>query len=150
MSSNGPIVIEINPRLGGLYVSSAFIDVAELNPWEIYLDLLFDSSRLTERLLEARKRVNDCADRFAMMALYPDTPGRYRQIVDTSILQSRSEILEFAQLEDGTVVTSETEEHYLLKCWARVENSIFAEKMYSEISNLIRPTIEQGLPREPK
>ncbi|MFD2642695.1 ATP-grasp domain-containing protein [Pseudomonas japonica] len=142
MTSNGPIVIEINPRLGGLYVSSAFTDIAELDPWETYLDLLLNDNSIAERLAQAWSRVNRCTDRYAMIALYPDSPGRYREVTDTGTLQNKMEILQFEQLKDGAMVTSETEEHYLLKCWAKVKDTASARSLYREVSDLISPVID--------
>lgn len=142
MTNRGPIVIEINPRLGGLYVSSAFIDISGVDPWKIYLDILLGSPTIETQLSLAMKKATKNIAHYSMIALYPDRSGLYKGIESTQHLECNPKILEFELLPSGVQVNAEAEENYLLKCWARVEGSDDAQLLYQEVSKNTKPILE--------
>ncbi|HCM1977426.1 TPA: ATP-grasp domain-containing protein [Salmonella enterica subsp. houtenae serovar 47:z36:-] len=142
MTPDGPIAIEINPRIGGLYVSAAFVDIAGFNPWELYLDLLTGKENIDRCLDQATSRVNNCLESYSMMALYPDKKGIFKGFADLSFVEHHPDILEFDQFPSGSPVSPDIEEYYLLKCWARVKNAADAKSLYQKISEQIKPVIE--------
>lgn len=142
MTESGPIVIEINPRLGGLYVSSAFVDIAEINPWELYLDLLMNVGSVEDRLAQAMVEVDNNTDSYSMIALYPDRSGYYKGFSSLHHLENHPQILEFEQLPCPALVDSDAEEHYLLKCWAKVKGKADAVALYQEVLDHASPIVE--------
>ena len=142
MTHKGPRLIEVNPRLGGLYVDLAFTEIAGLCPWETYLDLLLNKSCLATRLRLAEKRVRNTSMRYSMMAFYPNSSGVFKAFAGLNAVESSAKILEFDHFPFGSTVCSETEEYYLLKCWTEVESSAEAKAFYQMLSRNINPIIE--------
>lgn len=142
MTHKGPLVIEVNPRLGGLYVDFAFTDIAELYPWDTYLDLLLNKTFLAASLRLAAERVRNTSRSYSMMAFYPDSPGVFKGFAGLNAVESNKKIREFDQFPFGSTVCSETEEYYLLKCWAEVKDSADAKALYQMLSRNINPIIE--------
>lgn len=142
MTVNGPVVIEINPRLGGLYVSSAFIDIADINPWALYLDMLLGDKNVESRLEQAALRIDDCQDSYSMMVIYPDKEGVFMGFSETDVIKHNPDILESGQFQPGTHVSPDIEEYYLLKCWARVQDAQAALSLYRTLCERVQPIIK--------
>lgn len=144
MTSAGPLAIEINPRMGGLYVNSAFTDVAGLDPWELYLDVLLGDERLSNRLREAAQTIALCSERYAMMVIYPHRTGAFMGFECLKMLEESQAFLEFDQAPIGCRVRDDVEEHYLLKCWVSVENGRGAKALFKRLTAHAKPIILGG------
>lgn len=142
MSTEGPVLIEINPRLGGLYVSSAFRDIAGISPWKLYLDMLNEDVDIGRCLAQAEKRVLKCSNYYSMMALYPRNKGVFKGFNDLSFIELHPDIIEHSKFQSGSLVNPDVEEFYLLKCWARVECANAAKLLYQKIGEHAIPIIE--------
>lgn len=142
MSAEGPIVIEINPRIGGLYVSSAFEDIAKISPWALYLDILLDNSDIAQRLVRAANAVEDCPYLYSMMVIYPHKKGIFKGFTDLAVLAEDPAVIDYSVFPAGSSVNPDLEEFYLLKCWVRVTSAEAAKALYRKISECAIPVIE--------
>ncbi|WP_248752723.1 ATP-grasp domain-containing protein [Pseudomonas sp. MWU15-20650] len=133
MTDEGPVVIEINPRVGGLYVNAAFRDLAGLNPYQVYLALLLGEPGIDAQLEAGARRVAEAGQHYAMLAIYPQHSGHYRGIEGVQCLDRNPSVLEYAQLAPGHFIDADIEEHYLLKCWAKVDDAAHARALHDEI-----------------
>lgn len=133
MTQNGPIVIEINPRLGGIYVNSAFRDIAKINPYEIYIEMLLgNNTRANELADKACDLAIKSKQFYSMAAVYPEYTGYFNGINNLTYLKDIPEVVEFNQ-HLPTPVNAEIEENYLLKYWAKVDSADQANSIYQDI-----------------
>lgn len=143
MTDAGPVVIEINPRLGGLYVNAAFRDLAGIDPYDLYLSLLLDEPGLNARLDTAARKVADAGQHYAMLAIYPQHSGHFKGIDGLEFLSQHPAVLEYAQLEPGNYIDADIEEHYLLKCWAKVDDAAYAHTLHDAIRQNLHVIIDK-------
>ncbi|KWZ31648.1 ATP-grasp domain-containing protein [Burkholderia anthina] len=142
LSPTGPIVIEINPRLGGLYVNAALKDIAGLDPYELYLLMLTRASGLHERLRSACERAADGRQHYSMFALFPEASGTFNGIRGLDSVVGDPAIIECkVACPVGSEVRADIEENYLLKGWAAVNGRDHAIDLYDRIVRDIEPEI---------
>ncbi|QBF25665.1 ATP-grasp domain-containing protein [Pseudomonas tructae] len=147
LTEAGPVVIEINSRLGGLYVNAALRDLAGVDPYQLYVSLLLGDSRVAEGLQARAQRAADSTQHYAMLALYPEHSGYFRGVQGEDYLKGNESIVEYAQQAPGSYLDAEVEEHYLLKCWAHVEDAAAASVLHDALVRQVRPVIEQSVGR---
>jgi biotin carboxylase len=141
-SPRGPVVIEINPRLGGLYVNLALRDIAGLNPYQLYLDMLLGKDDIDQRLASACTQAANNPQHYAMFAIYPDKSGYFRRFKDLPFVAHHPEILQHATVYAAdTYVDAEIEEHYLLKGWAKVNDAAHAHALHDDVLLHLQPEI---------
>jgi biotin carboxylase len=145
LTEAGPVVIEINSRLGGLYVNAALRDLAGVDPYYLYVSLLLGNRQVDAQLGEQTQKAADSVQSYAMLALYPESSGYFRGIEGVSFLEHNDSIVEYAQQDPGSYMDAEIEEHYLLKCWARVDDAAHASTLHEELLHRLQPIIEQPL-----
>lgn len=142
MTPEGPVVIEINPRIGGLYVSSAFEDIANISPWALYLDILLNNDGIDQRLIKAADNVENCPCFYSMMVIYPNKKGVFKGFADLSVLAEDRSVIDYSVFPSGSSVNPDLEEFYLLKCWVRVTSAEAATSLYRKIGERAIPIIE--------
>lgn len=142
MTPEGPVVIEINPRIGGLYVSSAFEDIANISPWALYLDILLNNDGIDQRLIKAADNVENCPYFYSMMVIYPNKKGVFKGFADLSVLAEDRSVIDYSVFPSGSSVNPDLEEFYLLKCWVRVTSAEAATSLYRKIGERAIPIIE--------
>ncbi|WP_300630449.1 ATP-grasp domain-containing protein [Pseudomonas sp.] len=142
MTEEGPVVIEINPRVGGLYVNAAFRDLAGIDPYQLYLSLLTGEQGLNAQLEVAARKVDEAGQHYAMLAIYPQHSGRFQGIEGVGFLDRNVAVIEYAQQEAGHMIDADIEEHYLLKCWARVEDAAHARALHDAVSEHLHVIID--------
>lgn len=142
MTDEGPVVIEINPRLGGLYVNSAFRDLAAVDPYELYMGLLLGEKGITAQLEAGAHKVAKAGQRYAMLAIYPQHSGFFRGIEGVQFLNQHASIMEYAQQDPGHSIDADIEEHYLLKCWAKVDDAVDAHALHDALGRHLRVLID--------
>ncbi|MGC5701705.1 ATP-grasp domain-containing protein [Pseudomonas sp. NFXW11] len=145
MTEAGPIVIEINPRLGGLYVNSALRDLAGINPYELYISLLLRDEALDARLEAAAQQVGEATQGYAMLAVYPETSGYFKGFEGVDYLDQNACVVEYAVQDAGSYIDADIEEHYLLKCWAKVEGAAQAHALHAAVSDNLSAIIENTI-----
>lgn len=145
LTEAGPVAIEINSRLGGLYVNAALRDLAGVDPYHLYVSLLLGNRQVDAQLGEQVQKAANSVQSYAMLALYPESSGYFRGIEGVSFLEHNESVVEYAQQNPGSYIDAEIEEHYLLKCWARVNDAAHALTLHQEILNRLQPVIEQPL-----
>ncbi len=143
MTAEGPVVIEINPRVGGLYVSAAFRDLAAINPFELYLSLLLGDQTLDAKLEAGARKVLEARQHYAMLAIYPQHSGQFRGIEGSAYLDRHPSVLEYAQQDPGNTIDADIEEHYLLKCWAQVDDAAHAYALHEALVHNLRVIIDR-------
>ncbi|WP_421535038.1 ATP-grasp domain-containing protein [Pseudomonas marginalis] len=142
MTDDGPVAIEINPRLGGLYVNAAFRDLAVINPYQLYLSLLLGEQGIDEQLDAAAQKVAEARQSYAMLAIYPEHSGHFKGIEGVEYLDGHEPVLEYAQQDAGCYIDADIEEHYLLKCWAKVDDAEHAHALHDAIRRNVRVIID--------
>ncbi|WP_237266703.1 ATP-grasp domain-containing protein [Pseudomonas sp. ADAK22] len=142
MTDQGPVVIEINPRVGGLYVNAAFRDLAAINPYQLYMSLLLGEPGVNAQLEAGAHKVANGSQHYAMLAIYPEHSGRFKGIEGVQFLDHHAAVLEYAQLDAGHCLDADIEEHYLLKCWARVDDAADAYALHDAIRHNLHVIIE--------
>ncbi|QRR08510.1 ATP-grasp domain-containing protein [Burkholderia sp. MS455] len=142
LSNDGPIVVEINPRLGGLYVNSALKDIAGLDPYELYMMIQTRASGLHECLRNGCLRAAQGRQHYSMFALFPERSGQFNGINGLDLAASDPAIIEYKiGCPVGSHVHAETEENYLLKGWAAVRGREHAISLYERIVRDLKPEI---------
>lgn len=150
LTAEGPVVIEINPRLGGLYVDAAFRDIAGLDPYALYVALLTGADGLHERLRDACAHAAGGRQHYAMFALFPEHSGRFEGFEGLDVLTSDPAIIDFAvACPEGSAVQAEIEESYLLKGWAAVDGRAHALRLYGRLVGALKPVVVP-FPHSPK
>lgn len=142
MTDAGPVVIEINPRVGGLYVNAAFRDLAGIDPYDLYLSLLLGEPDLNARLQGAAHKIAGASQHYSMLAIYPEHSGQFRGIEGMQFLDEHPAVLEYCQQEPGNCIDADIEEHYLLKCWAKVDDAAHAHAVHDAIRHNLRVIID--------
>lgn len=142
MTDAGPVVIEINPRVGGLYVNAAFRDLAGIDPYQLYLSLLLGEPDVNARLDAGARQVAQASQHYSMLAIYPEHSGHFKGIEGLEWLAQQPAVLEYAQQESGHSIDADIEEHYLLKCWARVDDAAHAHAVHDAIRHNLRVIID--------
>ena len=142
MTDAGPVVIEINPRVGGLYVNAAFRDLAGIDPYDLYLSLLLGEPDLNARLQGAAHKIAGASQHYSMLAIYPEHSGQFRGIEGMQFLDEHPAVLEYFQQEPGNCIDADIEEHYLLKCWAKVDDAAHAHAVHDAIRHNLRVIID--------
>ena len=141
MTNEGPIVIEINPRLGGLYVNSGFRDLAELDPYSTYLKVLQGDEYIDLELKKSSQKAKIKKDNYSMMTFYPQKSGFLIDIEGLSCIETNPDVIDFARHPLNTYVDANLEEHYLFKCWLRVNGKEQAERSYKKYLSGFNPII---------
>lgn len=142
MTDAGPVAIEINPRLGGLYVNSAFRDLAGIDPYQLYMGLLLGEKGINAQLEAGAHKVVDAGQHYAMLAIYPQHSGLFRGIDGLQFLDQHRSVLEYAPQDPGHYIDADIEEHYLLKCWAQVGNADDAHALHDALQQHLRILID--------
>jgi biotin carboxylase len=142
MTDAGPVVIEINPRVGGLYVNAAFRDLAGIDPYQLYLSLLLGEPDVNARLDAGARQVAQASQHYSMLAIYPEHSGHFKGIEGLEWLAQQPSVLEYAQQESGHFIDADIEEHYLLKCWAKVDDAAHAHAVHDAIRHNLRVIID--------
>ena len=142
MTDAGPVVIEINPRVGGLYVNAAFRDLAGIDPYQLYLSLLLGEPGVNAQLDAGARQVAQASQHYSMLAIYPEHSGHFKGIEGLEWLAQQPSVLEYAQQESGHSIDADIEEHYLLKCWARVDDAAHAHAVHDAIRHNLRVIID--------
>ncbi|MGZ0714883.1 ATP-grasp domain-containing protein [Pseudomonas palleroniana] len=142
MTDNGPVVIEINPRVGGLYVGAALRDLAGINPYQLYLSVLLKKQGINEQLEAGARKVAEAGQHYAMLAIYPEHSGFFKGVEGMEYLDNNASVLEYAQEEPGRAIDADIEEHYLLKCWVKVDDAAHARALHDAIKQNLRLIIE--------
>ena len=142
LTNEGPMIIEVNPRLGGLYVDAAFNDVAGIDPYSLYINMLLGNSAHTHRILnQAKVTVDNCSNYYSMMVVYPEYSGYFEGFNNLDYLDGQESILKYDYYPSYNMVNAEVEENYLLKCWAKVDNMSQAIENYTALLHNVTPII---------
>ncbi|MDR0217440.1 MAG: ATP-grasp domain-containing protein [Enterobacteriaceae bacterium] len=141
MTADGPVVIEINPRLGGLFVNSAFRDLAGLDPYQLYLAILLQEKEIDSQIKQGQQRAMAAQQHYAMIALYPQNSGYFQGIDNIEYIKQNPCVIECLSQSAGCFINAETEEHYLLRCWAKVHDATHARALHDEILAHVKPII---------
>ncbi|WP_207848117.1 MULTISPECIES: ATP-grasp domain-containing protein [unclassified Pseudomonas] len=139
----GPIVIEINPRLGGLYVNAALRDLAKLDPYQLYISVLLGEQVRDAELEAAAKQAADCAQSYSMLAIYPQESGFFKGFAGVDYLQGHDAVVEYAVQEPGSHIDADIEEHYLLKCWVKVDGAAQAHSLHDAVMHNLSAIIDK-------
>ena len=143
LTDEGPVAIEINPRLGGLYVDAAFRDLADIDPYQLYLSLLLGEEGINARLDAGASRVAAAGQHYAMLAIYPQHSGHYQGMKGVEFLEHNAAVLEYALQEPGHYVDADIEEHCLVKCWVKVDGAADAQVVHDAICQHLQVVIEK-------
>ncbi|MGM3189564.1 ATP-grasp domain-containing protein [Dickeya dadantii subsp. dieffenbachiae] len=142
MTASGPVVIEVNPRLGGLYVNAAFQDIAGLDPYDLYLSLLLAQDGVEESLRAACERAAQNRQHYSMFAIYPPASGYFQGFHGLPWVERHPAVVAFGHYPVGHYVDADIEEHYLFKGWARVASAEDAQALYDALQHHLRPMID--------
>ncbi len=142
MSAEGPVAIEINPRMGGLYVNAAFRDLAAIDPYQLYISVLLGEAGIDVQLVGAAQKVAAAQQRYSMLALFPQHSGHFKGIEGLDYLDQHACVLEYAQQNAGSYIDADIEEHYLLKCWAKVDDAAHAHSLHDAIRQNLRVILD--------
>ncbi|WP_340616267.1 ATP-grasp domain-containing protein [Xenorhabdus entomophaga] len=141
MTNDGPVVIEINPRLGGLFVNSSFRDIAELDPYQLYLSILLQEEDIDTRINLAQQRATTAKQHYSMLAMYPEKSGYFQGINNIEHMKNHPNVIECIPQPADCYINAETEEHYLLRCWAKVDDTSDAHALHQEMIEHVNPII---------
>ncbi|WP_057396852.1 ATP-grasp domain-containing protein [Pseudomonas fluorescens] len=142
MTDEGPVAIEINPRVGGLYVNAAFRDLATINPYQLYISLLLGEPGINAQLDAGAQKIADSGQSYSMLAVYPEHSGHFKGIEGMHYLDDNECVLEYAQQDAGSYIDADIEEHYLLKCWAKVDDAAHAHALHDAIRQNLRVILD--------
>jgi predicted ATP-grasp superfamily ATP-dependent carboligase len=141
INKNGPVIIEVNPRLGGLYVDLAFRDVADINPYKSYLSMLLQQEGIEKTLQKGMLHAENNIQHFAMMAIYPEKSGFFNGFENIDYIKNHPQCVAYGIHPCGTYINADVEENYLLKCWLKVNDQEHAWQIYQSILSNVTPII---------
>lgn len=142
LTNEGPVIIEVNPRLGGLYVDAAFNDIAGVNPYSLYIDMLLGNIAHNHRMLnQAKVTVDNCSNYYSMMVIYPEYSGYFEGFNQLDYLDNQEYILKYDCYPSHNMVNAEVEENYLLKAWVKVADASEARVSYTSLLHNVTPMI---------
>lgn len=142
LTEDGPVIIEINPRVGGLYVDEAFKDIAGIDPYKLYLSMVTgENDTVSNQLKQAEENLKSISQYYSMMVIYPEKSGYFHGFKNKEFAQNHEAILKHAFYPSGNYVNADVEENYLFKCWAKVKNSQDASKIYQDLIENLSPTL---------
>ncbi|MED7788168.1 2OG-Fe dioxygenase family protein [Francisella sp. 19X1-34] len=142
LTNEGPVIIEVNPRLGGLYVDEAFKDIAGIDPYALYIDMLLNNTvDINQALSQAKVTIANCSDYYSMMVIYPEYSGYFKGFSQLNYLDNQENIIKYECYPSYSMVNAEVEENYLLKCWVRVNDACQALLSYKRLLDNVIPTI---------
>jgi biotin carboxylase len=141
INKNGPVVIEVNPRLGGLYVDLAFRDVAGISPYNLYLSMLLQQNGIEKILQYGISRAEKNNQHFAMMAIYPEKSGFFNGFENIDYIKNHPLCVAYEMHPCGAYINAEMEENYLLKCWVKADEKEHAWYIYRNILRNVKPII---------
>jgi biotin carboxylase len=144
MHETGPIVIEVNPRLGGLYVNSAFKDIAGVDPYKLYLLMLLGDAEVEDIIQSSIRKVADCKEFYSMMVIYPEKSGKFIGFNGLDFILQNSKFHEYGTYPINNYVNADIEENYLLKAWACVDSKEDALNLYQQIVENIIPVFDNN------
>jgi len=142
MTEQGPVVIEINPRLGGLYVNAALRDLAGFDPYQLYVSLLLRDPAVDTLLDTVQRKVGAATQSYAMLAVYPESSGCFKGFEGLGYLDDHPAVVEYAVQEAGGYLDADIEEHYLLKCWAKVDGVAHACALHDAVRQNLNAVID--------
>lgn len=128
---NGPIVIEINPRVGGFYIPKSFEYAAGINAYEINLDML-EGVADTAQIEQAQKKAHANQDIYAMFLLYPPRSGFVKGLKGLDHVDANPNILEYLWDNRPGYMDIENEEDFLAKFWGRADSFEDANMLYKQ------------------
>lgn len=141
MTEDGPVAIEINPRLGGLYVNAALRDLAGMDPYAFYISLLLGDPPASPDLDAHTLKASHSRQRYAMLAIYPEESGTFAGFEGLELLDDCDGVEEYAVQESGGYLNADIEEHYLLKCWVSVDDAAHAHALHEHFRACLKPII---------
>lgn len=144
-----PEVIEVNPRIGGLYVSRAFDDIAGTDAFGLGLDLLMDSTNAARTVERAVERAQSATGHWSMAVVYPQRSGHVIDVTGRDWPESDPRVLHCRFAEGEVSVEADTEENFLVRCWARVTGADDARDLHRDLITAVQPVYaERPLVRE--
>gem|GEM_PF-646077 len=141
LDKNGPAIIEINPRLGGLYVDAAFKTIVGIDPYDLYLSMLLRKPQIDTLVKNGIERAKNYNQHFAMMVIYPEKSGYFTGFNNLDYLENNILFSKYDTFPAGHHINAEVEENYLLKCWVRVVDKTHAYSIYDELLQKVSPII---------
>ncbi|CDL79828.1 ATP-grasp domain-containing protein [Xenorhabdus cabanillasii] len=141
MTADGPVVIEINPRLGGLFVNSAFRDLAGLDPYQLYLSILLQEKDIDTQIIQGQKQAATAKQHYSMIVMYPENSGHFLGIKNIEYIKNNPHVIECLSQPAGYDINAETEEHYLFRCWAKVNDASHAHTLHNEMIEHVKPIV---------
>lgn len=77
-----------------------------------------------------------------MLAVYPEHSGHFKGIEGLHYLDNQACVLEYAQQSAGSYIDADIEEHYLLKCWAKVDDAAHAHALHDAVRQNLRVILD--------
>lgn len=133
----GPQVLEINPRLGGMYVDEAFRTIIGFDPFGAYLDILLNSVHPSDMEMRAQK-TGSTPLYHTMFVIYPPKSGILVDIKGLEQVNRLPGVLKSAICYPiGTDLNAEDEEHFLVKVWGKSKDEVGVSALYDDVCKLI-------------
>ncbi|MEM9523094.1 MAG: ATP-grasp domain-containing protein [Pseudomonadota bacterium] len=145
LTSAGPKVIEVNPRIGGFYVYKSFEDVAGIDPFISNLKIL--SGTFDEReLIAAQTSVRERKNYYTMFVLYPPRSGYLKEIHGVEKASRRNGVLNYKAENRLNFIDTENREEYVMKFWGTAESPEKITELYELISEDINMEMSHSRP----
>lgn len=129
---NGPQLLEINPRVGGMMVTQSLKTMINFDPVKAMLDL----SLGTFRLEEAPPSISEP---HAMFTLYPYDSGRLEKVEGLEELERLPGMISSTLLfPEGSIIQGEDEEVFLIMCWVRGSSQEELWEIYEQAKATVR------------
>ena len=141
MTADGPIVIEINPRLGGFYVDQSWNEVAGLDPYKLNIEIC--TGRLDRKVLvDAGKNIN--LSQYVMFVLYPEVAGHVEAVKGFDEVSSWPEIVASNLVVSNQWIDPKISEVFVAKFFARISSGqealVFYQRVQESIKIIMKPS----------
>jgi D-alanine-D-alanine ligase-like ATP-grasp enzyme len=137
--ATGPQILEINPRVGGMYIGDSLTTMVGLDPVRAQVDLAQGAFKLKRAIKPAAEYETQI---HGMFAIYPPHGGTLESLTGLEELQKLPGVIK-AELKYpvGTKISGNDEECFLVTCFMRGESYNHIIDTYEKACQLIKLTV---------
>ena len=132
-----PQIIEVNPRLGGMYIDAAFQSIFDYDPYDLYLSILLGEVDVDE-VISRVDRAHLASEYYAMFALYPPKTGVFAGVEGLAKASAMAGVLRHKVAYDtGVYMNCDEAEYFLIKFWCVGQSPQVLLDLYETISRTV-------------
>ncbi|MFD2171971.1 ATP-grasp domain-containing protein [Tumebacillus lipolyticus] len=135
----GPQLLEINPRIGGMWVQESIKALVGIDPQPIHVKMM-DGTFTAESEYKSSDEIH------AMFTIYPPHSGLLEKVDGLEELKQIPEMIHSKQaVPNGSVIYAEDEECFLVMCFIKTDSYERVYEIYEDACKMVSFTINQNV-----